>query len=176
MSTHETNTKPVKQFAHESIAASERGPSVALDSEVLPWLDGPVELTSALITMKDRECPPFLVASAIGTSDQLTHAAEAMTPNQRVNTDNMFWSRVGNFVRDGYHPKVETMPKSSTEDPIHIMRNNGGQRVYFMLRTTDKGMPTIIRLAACDKNRQKFAMKVLSGAKDKERQRLASEN
>lgn len=177
MLTQETNTAPPKQFAHESIAASEMAAKpVVLGTEDLPWLNEPVELTAAAVTMKDETCPPFLVASALGTSDRLVDAAQGMTEGQRENTDNMFWSRIGNFVKDGYHPRIETMPKPSTEEPIHVMRNNGGQRVYFTFRKTDEGMPVVVRLAVCDKNKQKQVMKMLSGATDKENRRLMSEN
>jgi hypothetical protein len=172
----ETNS-PQKQFAHESIAASEQAAQpITLGSEDLPWLDSPVELSAALVTMEDTTCPPFLVASAIRASDKLVDAANGMTKGQRENTDNMFWSRIGGFVRDGYHSRIETMPEPATKEPIYVMRNNGGQRVYFASRRAEDGTQTIIRLAACDKNKQGRVMNVISGARERTNRKHMSEN
>jgi hypothetical protein len=171
------NKNSSKQFAHESIAASEQVANpIKLTIEDLPWINEPVELNTALVTMKDATCPPFMVASAIGTSDKLVAAANGMTSGQRQNTDNMFWSRLGGFIRDGYHSKIEIMPSPATKDPIYCMRNTGGQRVYFGVRKTEEGTPLVIRLAACDKNKQDEVMKVVSGAKDRTRRMKMSEN
>jgi len=167
MTSHETEIAAQPKFPHESIEASEGlGSPLQVSTTEMPWLTHETELSAAVVTMKDETCPQFIVASAIGTDDRLVDAARGMTDGQRTNTDNMFWSRIGGFVRDGYHSRIETMPDTSTEHPVHVMRNNGGQRVYFTTRREDNGMLAVVRLAACDKNKQGKVMKVLSSASE----------
>lgn len=175
MSNQEQAPAP-KQFAHESIAAAEQVAPLTVGQGELPWLSEPVELGAVLVTMRDETCPKFIVASAIGTNRRLTSAAEGMTDRQRENTDNMFWSRVSTFVRDGFHSRVETMPDPVTERPMHVMRNSGGQRVYFNIRRAEDGTPIVTRLGVCDKNRQSPVLKVLSSASDKAHHAKMSEN
>lgn len=121
----------------------------------------------------------FLLASAVGTSDKLIEAANGMTKQQRENADNMFYSRIPEVVCRGYSPNVETLPSPVTKFSIHVMRNKGGQRVYFarvMLGIPEEQVtgPTILRLAVCDKNKQALVMSVLSGFSDRQKQRKLS--
>lgn len=169
--------QPERQLAHESIQSSEYIGQMSVDSQFLPWISEPVELLGgALVTMRDEKCPPFIVRSAVGTNKRLEGAAQAMTEQQSANANNMFWSRIGPFVRDGYQPHVETMPHPATNTPIHVMRNNGGQRVYFMSSKEPDGTVVVTRLGVCDKNKQRQVLKVLSGTGDKENMRKMSEN
>jgi hypothetical protein len=147
-----------------------------IDQEVLPWLDGPVPITVGEFRLQTGE--EFKLASVIGTHPKLVEAAEGMTENQKRHTDSMFYARIPTVVSQGYSPNVETLPQPATDFPIYVMRNNAGQRVYFA-RTRidlDKGEvePVVLRLAACDKNRQSLVMDVLSAASSRQRQRKMS--
>lgn len=179
MSTAEIETQnQSKRFAHESIAASEQVTNPAelikLKAEEFPWLQTDTTLSTALVTMEDVTCPPFRFGSAIGTNAKLVQAAEGMSEGQSRNADNMLWSRIGGFVRDKHSSSVEKMPESSTASPIHVLRNNGGQRVYFIAREAQDGVIEVIRLAACDKNKQGDVMSRLSSASDRKSQRKLS--
>jgi hypothetical protein len=151
--------------------------TTVVDANVLPWLTEPRELSVSMCTMQSGEA--FLLASAVGTSPKLVDAANGMTERQQRNTDNMFYSRVPEVVSRGYSPNVETMPSPATDFPIYVMRNPGGQRVYFarialgIAEEKDTG-PTIVRLAVCDKNTQGKVMSVLSGMSDRGNRRRLS--
>ncbi len=147
--------------------ASERLEQLAsINETVLPWLQGPYELTVTKCRLGSGE--EFLIASALGTHPKLADAARAMTDKQRQITDNMFYSRLPAIVINGYSPNIETMPKPITDFPVYVMRNNGGQRVYFSrislgLAEEQQCGPVIVRLAVCDKNKQQLAISVISG-------------
>jgi hypothetical protein len=148
---------------------------VFVDQDILPWVEEPFPLTISEFTLQGGES--FKMASAIGSHQKLIEAAKAMTEGQRRNTDNMFYSRIPIVVSQGYSPNVETMQNPTTDFPIFVMRNNGGQRVYFGRTNLNVGgresEPVIIRLAACDKNKQALVMPVLSaeGYRQKQRKR-----
>lgn len=167
----ETQT-PQKQFAHESIGAAERvsGP-VRFTNEDLPWINDSVDLNAALVTPKDKTCPQFIFASAVGTHRKLVEAADALTEGQQQNVDNMFWSRIGPLLRDGYSPLVDTVPNPRTNAPMFVTKNEGGQRVYFGISRSENGLPLVVRFGVCDKNKQDSAISVLSGYSRKEQKR-----
>lgn len=128
-----------------------------ISPEQFPWLDKPQDLQLARCTLQDGES--FYLASAIGTHPKLVESAEGMNPHQKRNTDNMFYSRVPEVVKQGFSHHAETMPEPTTAFAIFVLRNRGGQRVYFARPTLElpQGMeklPLIIRLGACDKNQQ----------------------
>ena len=141
-----------------------------VDGNTLPWLNQPQELAVSQCTLQSGET--FLLASAVGTSPKLVEAANGMTDKQRQNTDNMFYSRIPAVVSKGYSPSIEIMPSPVTDFPIHVMRNKGGQRVFFArvnlgLPEEQTLGPTIVRLAVCDKNKQSLVVSVLCSASDK---------
>jgi hypothetical protein len=148
-----------------------------IDKDILPWLADPRELAVSECTLQSGKT--FLLASAIGTNPKLIEAAKSMTSGQRQNTDNMFYSRIPAIVSNGYSPNIESMPSPVTDFPILVMRNNGGQRVYFArvnlgLSKEQTDSPTILRLAVCDKNRQSVVISVLSGLSDRQSHRKLS--
>lgn len=150
---------------------------LTIGPDVLPWLKEPYHLAVAECTLSSGET--FYLASAIGSHPKLIQAAEAMTDDQRVNTDNMLYSRLPNLLSDGYHPHIEAYPSPATSFPIKTMRNNGGQRVYFSRLTHSQGpgdepKPLILRLAACDKNKQGLIFSVLGNKSDRQMRRKTS--
>ena len=129
----------------------------------LPWLARPQELSTVRCTLQGGET--FLLASAVGTHPDLVKAANSMTSQQGKNTNNMLYSRLAGFVSNGYSsPQVsscDTMPI-----PTFVLRNNGGQRVYFaMLSSPDSEERLFIKLAVCDKNHQQNVMDVIDTKK-----------
>lgn len=147
---------------------------VEIDENVLPWLEGPYALYVAACELIDGT--QFLTGSVVGSSNKLIHAAEGMTDKQRTITDNMFYSRIAGYMQNGGQSSgVESVPKAKTDFAVHVMRNNGGQRVYFgvanlKLNKDDADTrPVVLRLAVCDKNRQGDIFKVLTKTKERER-------
>jgi hypothetical protein len=151
--------------------------TVLVDGNILPWLNRPYDLKVAECTLQSGE--KFLLSSAVGTSPKLVEAAHAMTDSQLKITDNMFYSRIPTVISQGYSPSVETMPSTSTDFPIGVMRNKGGQRVYFArvnlgIPQEQAYGPTIVRLGVCDKNKQENVMSVLSGSSYRQMRRKMS--
>ena len=115
---------------------------LSVDASVLPWLDSNERFQIHVSKMDVTGSKPFLIASVIGSNKHLIQAASGMSDHQS---------------------------EAITAFPIKVMRNKSGQRVYFArvnlgLPVEDQYGPTILRLAACDKNHQMTVMKVLSGS------------
>lgn len=161
---------PVQPNLPPGILASEQViPAYTVDESVLPWVEDLYSFSIARCDVGDNT--EFLLGSVIDSSKRLRQAAEGMTEHQRGITDNMFYSRIAGFIQGGQASNVDTLPSSATPFPIHVMRNQGGQRVYFgvprlQLVEGEDPQPVVIRLAVCDKNKQVLVMRVLSGAKD----------
>jgi hypothetical protein len=152
-------------------------PEAALVSDdQLPWLDGSAKLSLASCEVQNGQT--FLLANAVGTHPNLIAAAESMNGQQQKSVNNMFYSRIQSFVENGHAPNVETMNNQATEFPIHVMRNKSGQRVYFGLATlqgeSGSSLPVVIRLGACDKNKQGLVMSVLADISGNSQRRKSS--
>jgi hypothetical protein len=159
-----SNKSPNLPSGYESSESLNR--DVRIDGDTLPWLSEPYNVSLSRCTLQTGET--FLIASVIGTNPKLIEAANGMNEGQQRNTDNMLYSRIPTFLSQGYSPAVETMPDPITNFPIGVMRNKGGQRVYFArirlgVPEEDISGPTIIKLAVCDKNKQAKVMSALSG-------------
>ena len=149
----------------------------AITPEQLPWLDGPMDLSIAEVTLQSGDT--FYLASAIGGNKDLVQAAEGMTDHQRRITDNMFYSRLPEYVQNGFTQAADSVPDPPTDTPILAFKNKGGQRVYFTTLTValkgthdpetgrEREVKIITRLAACDKNRQSLVVRHLSGSKSR---------
>lgn len=139
--------------------------------ETLPWAREILRLPIAECRLQSGET--FYLASAVSAHSDLQKAAEGMSEDQRQSTDNMFYSRLPEYIQRGFSVAIEKVPKPTTKETLLAAKNIAGQRVYFarfdlLLDTEDKDtnpqtLPVIVRLAACDKNRQKLVMKHLSG-------------
>ncbi len=143
-----------------------------IDSQTLPWLKEPMELSIAKVTVEGGDS--YLMASAVSSHKRLVEAAQGLTDHQRQITDNMFYSRLPSFIKNNFANNVETLVKMNAPFPVHVMRNKGGQRVYFgmPLITLEEGQepePVILRLAVSDKNKQGEVMKVLSAGSESEK-------
>jgi hypothetical protein len=140
---------------------------VNITRDVLPWLENGDSYTLYISRCVIQGGKEFLLASAIGSNPTLIEAANGMTEKQKQHTDNMFYSRLPELINNGYSPNIETMASTTTGQPIYVMRNRSGQRIYFSRSYlgVDEEIelgPTILRLAVCDKNKQDCVMKVLS--------------
>jgi hypothetical protein len=159
------------------LAAEQLPEHLTVDTELLPWLREPHELTVAKCDIDGGTS--FYLASVVGSHRRLIAAAEGMTDDQKQITDNMFYSRIAGFVQNGHAPNVDTLPKPATDFPIHVMRNKGGQRAYFgipllPLKPGEQPVPVVLRLGVCDKNKQGEVMKVLTDASKREQMRKKS--
>jgi hypothetical protein len=147
----------VEQYPHEAV----------LTEVVLPWIARGQETRVAIAECSLQNGQTFLLASAIGSHPKLVEAANAMTQQQSEIANNMFYSRIQTYLDQGHAPNIETMPEVGTNFPIKVMRNKGGQRVYFGLaRVTlsdgSEDMPVVLKLGSCDKNKQGLVTSVLS--------------
>jgi hypothetical protein len=158
------------------ISAEQLPAPLQLGHDMLPWIGegetAAINLTRCTLTSGVE----FLVGSALKTHDRLAKAAQGMNEQQQRNCDNMFYSRVAGYIEGGLQSSnVENMPDTAAPFAIKVLRNNGGQRVYFGLFTTPGtgDLPVVLRLAACDKERQVQVMKIISGKTDRSIRRLA---
>lgn len=175
MGNPENNHYEASPLPSGYLAVEQLAERPVVDAQMLPWLSGPVDLGVTRCTLANGET--FLLASAVGTSPKLVSAAESMTDHQKRIADNMFYSRLPTFIMNGHANNVETMASPSTPFPIKIVRNPGGQRVYFGVIGLSVGRAperTVIRLGVCDKNRQAAVLAVLSRKNDRENRRKLS--
>lgn len=153
---------------------------VPIDSTVLPWVaDG--EYSTSLSRVVVQDGTEFLLGSVVDSHKQLLRAAEGMSDHQRQIADNMFYSRIAAFIGNGHSRNVEAVNNAVTESPIYAMRNNGGQRVYFVMTNLaldsskpDQTSSVVLRVAVCDKNRQAVALKLLTSNSAGSRRKLHS--
>lgn len=142
-----------------------------IGKEYLPWTDDRAELATVRCTLQGGKS--FLLASAIGTHEGLASVANEMTYQQSENCNNMFYSRIAGFVENGYHASnVDTMSDASPAMAVHVLRNKGGQRVYFgVISTPDSEERLLVKLAVCDKNMQSKVMRVFSSLRGRAQNR-----
>lgn len=127
---------------------------LVLTGAEMPWLNEDMNFGLTKCTLQSGK--EFLLGSALRTHKDLASAAESMTEQQQANCNNMFYSRVAGLI-DGNMTSnsVESFPGAATSFPIRVLRNKGGQRVYFgMMNDNATGLPIVLRLGACDKNKQ----------------------
>ncbi len=137
----------------------------------LPWASEQQELQMSLCKLQGGA--EFLLASALKSHDDLTEAANSMSKQQSENCNNMFYSRVAGFIQNGNAASnVDTFPDARTDFPIRVLRNKGGQRVYFgVMRDEASGRTIILKLGACDKNKQAQVTNVLTSTSDRNHRR-----
>lgn len=160
-----TPKQPETNLPSGFISAEQLHQPLTLDETVLPWLKEPTQVSVARCELEGGK--GFYLASAIGTNRRLVDAAEAMNNHQKRITDNLFYSHIPGYIESGFANNVETMPNQATSFAIHVMRNRGGQRVYFgmprlSLDKKSEPVPVVLRLGVCDKKEQDDVMKVLS--------------
>ncbi len=144
---------------------------LSLGPENIPWMDEPKEFQVVLCKVQGGS--EFLLASALKTHDGLADSADAMTEHETRNCNNMFYSRVAGYIQNGNSsPLVETFPDASTSFPIKVCRNDGGQRVYFgVMRDEASGRTVILKIGACDKNKQKYVTGILTSTSKRNHRR-----
>lgn len=136
--------------------------SLSLASSDLPWLgQASLQRPLAEITLAGNDGQKFLYGSAILGKD-LVGAADQLDKHRSGITNNLFYSHLPEFIKSGTHPYIKMVHDASTERPIYNIYNKGGQRVYFMRFDKLQGMPVILRVAVCDKDRQAQVLGVLT--------------
>src|SRR3989338_4680570 len=124
-----------------------------LTRDQIPWLEQKdIRIPLELITVEGTSGERYLYADFIhGRS--LVDAARQLIDN-RGNIDDLFFSHMPSFLKYGRHPYIKMIHEPKTEKPIYCVYNNDGPRVYFMRYDRLQDIPVIVRIAACDKERQ----------------------
>ena len=145
--------------------------TLRIGPEQLPWASEQQDLQMSLCKLQGGA--EFLLASALKSHDALADAANAMTKQQSETCNNMFYSRVAGFVQNGHSsPLVDTFPDARTGFPIRVLRNKSGQRVYFgVMKDEASGRTIILKLGACDKNKQEQVTGVLTSTSSRNHMR-----
>lgn len=128
--------------------------SLAVSQKDLPWLEQEshsIPLVEITLAGSDRQ--RFFYGSAI-LGKALVEAAKQLDKHRSGITNNLLYSHLPEFIRSNNHPYIKLVHDPATERPIYNVYNKGGQRVYFMRFDKLQGIPVIIRVAVCDKDRQ----------------------
>lgn len=134
-----------------------------LTREQIPWLEQP----SVTIPLELKDFPgtpgrKFLFADFIH-GRKLQEAANHLAKQRGVDIDKLTFTHLTeDFLRSGRHPYIKDILNPLTDKPIYCIYNPSGPRVYFMRRDAIQGFPVIIRLAACDKERQTEVLTTIS--------------
>jgi len=154
-------------------AAARLGTMAVVDCTVLPWMKEPDTLSVAHVTLQGGS--EFYLASAIGTDPSLVEAANELNDHQQRNVDSMLYARLPELVQRGHAPNIETLSEPVTSFPIRVMRNQGGQRLYFarteLSLTNGRQRSIVLRLGVCDKSNQMKVLGVLSALPPREQRR-----
>lgn len=142
---------------------------LTLTAKSLPWLNGrdqpPVPL--ALVTLSGTENRQFYLGSFIGHPD-LLEAARSLTPSQSDSVNQLFYTCLPDLVRQGFHPAVDLVKHPRGGVNILYAANKGGQRVYFMRFDPINNLAVIVKVAACDKNKEDLVLGVLTTKSQKD--------
>lgn len=144
----------------EKVRRSEQ--QLVVDKKDLPWLDGEsLSISLAEITLAGSDRQRFFYGSAI-LGKELLEAANQLDEHRSRIANNLLYSHLPEFIRSNNHPYIKLVHDPVTERPIYNVYNKGGQRVYFMRFDKLQGIPVIIRVAVCDKDRQAQVLRVIS--------------
>lgn len=136
----------------EKVRRSEQ--SLIVSQKDFPWLAQESRSISLVeITLAGSDNQRFFYGSAI-LGKELTEAADQLDKHRSKIANNLLYSHLPEFIRSGSHPYIKLVHDPVTERPIYNVYNKGGQRVYFMRFDKLQGIPVIIRVAVCDKDRQ----------------------
>lgn len=82
------------------------------------------------------------------------HALDANGQNKSQICNNILYSRLPTFIREGSHPGVRPVDERKTRWAMYEAGNRDGERVFFFRTRLDKLQDTsvIIRIAVCDKS------------------------
>lgn len=166
----ETSEKTPKPSGFERVESTKH--SLVIGQTDLPWLDSnPIRVSLAEITLKG-DGQKLLFGSAI-YGKELTEAANQLDKHRSRIANNLFYSHIPDFIRSSHHPYIKVIHDATTERPIYNVYNKGGQRVYFMRFDRLQGIPVIIRIAVCDKDREAKVLGVITTASHKRIKQLS---
>lgn len=104
--------------------------------------------------------------------DRLIIAAESLDAgglNRSQIANQMLYSRLPTFIRDGHHPGIRPVYNARTEWAMYEAGNGNGERVFFVRTRLDKlqDIPVIIRVAVCDKSMERVVLGVITTSSKK---------
>lgn len=139
----------------------------------IPWLEQKeVKVPLELVTEEGTDGQKFFYADFIHGKD-LLEAEYQLVKQQGKSADNLFFSHIGEFLRrGGRHPYIKLIHDPKTDKPIYCAYNDSGPRVYFMRFDRIEGIPIIIHIATCDKERQIQVLTTISNWSGKQVKRL----
>lgn len=141
-----------------------------LSREQIPWLEQPsVRIPLELRTPPGTPGGKFLYADFIH-GRKLTEAANHLAKQRGVDVDKFTFTHLTeDFLKSGRHPFIKFILNPLGDKPIYCIYDRDGHRVYFIRRDPIEGFPVIIRVAACDKERQKDVLTTISDWKKEKR-------
>ena len=130
-----------------------------LQKSEVPWL--PEEYYEAPLVRMRVGSSQFLFGSAI-RGQALVDAANQLDSHRSQICNNLIHTHVPSYA-EGYNPHVTLVKNSRAKFPTFEIRNKGGQRVFFM-RLADNldNMPVIVKIAVCDKAREKQVLTTIT--------------
>ncbi|MBI2314802.1 hypothetical protein HYU93_01965 [Candidatus Daviesbacteria bacterium] len=149
----------------------------------IPWLkegnggtgNGDTTISLALVTLSDTGNRQFYLGSYI-RHRVLLEATENLTGEQSDSVNQLFYSCLPDIVRNNYNPKVKTVENPHGGVSIFYRGNRAGQRAYFMRFDSINGLPVIVKVAVCDKERQGLVLSVLTTQEHKNIKKLGGLN
>lgn len=140
--------------------------SLAVGREDIPWLDrDSAQIPLSQVTLRG-DGQKFFYGDFI-CGKKLNRAAGQLDEHRRTIANNLFDSHIPDFIRYGHHPYIKSVSDRVTEKPIYNIHNKGGQRVYFMRFDRLQGIPVVVRVAVCDKDRQGDVLSTLTAQSHK---------
>lgn len=156
----ESSVSPIVTPSEKKVGMEKR-----IRKEDLPWLDQQ-EVRVSLGKISLPGGISFFYGDMV-YGKKLTEAKSQLDEHRKRIADNLLFSHLPGFVRDGYHPYIKQVDGRVTHRPIYNVYNKGGQRVYFMRFDTLQGIPVIIRIAVCDKAREDEVLSVITSRSHK---------
>lgn len=141
----------LSEISRNTFEKTSEGPQIVVKKDDLPWLQDSEEVR--LKKMYFLSGKSAYIASVV-RGRRLIDAASDLNKKKSEIVNRLFYSCLPDFVENGYNPHVKRIDGQITKRPIFSVGNPDGQRVYFTRLDNLNGIPVILRIAACSKNRQ----------------------
>lgn len=164
----QATTKPAEVVTPPATEVKPANQQLLLTRNQIPWLERQdISIPLELMTFKGTSSERFLFADFIH-GRKLTEAAAHLVEQRGVSIDSLTFTHLTpEFLKSGRHPYIKLIHDPVTNKPIYCIYNPSGPRVYIMRRNEIQGFPVIIRIAACDKERQIQVLTTISNWKAK---------
>lgn len=105
----------------------------------------------------------FYLGSAI-VNDNLVDAAERLDsqgPKGSEITNKVLYAHLPEYIK-GTTGIADPVDNPRSERPIYYVGSRQGKRIYFIRFDNKDGVPIILKIAACDKDRQQQVLRVIA--------------